>query len=176
MKFGLEKSMEFSGFLRSLLVSKSESSIETSGTFFFIWKMKIKKRVSYSSQFYTGQPGWCLKLECVPDIRKKEVVDMKLAHLSVLVSQLKGHYDDRLPPTPATLCITLVNEQSSKNVVTISTCWPARESRDIRSRHGVEGGEILMKFQLSYDDIRKQHFMENDEILFKLEFKPLPPL
>ena len=77
-----KQSLESSRFLRSMLVDKSECSIEASGTFFFMWKLKANRRASYSSQFYTGQPGWHLKLDCVPTIEKKL---LRPTHMSVFV-------------------------------------------------------------------------------------------
>ena len=71
------------------------------------------------------------------------------------------------------LSITLVNQQSTKNVVHKSTCQlPVLHI--LVGQYEVENDEILMEFQLSYDEIESQHFVENDEILFNLQFKPLP--
>ena len=170
MKDGLEKSLKSSRFLRSMLADKRECSIEASGTFFFMWKMNIRSRVS--SQFYTGQPGWHLKVECVPDIREKEIVFMGPRHTSVVVYRLKGHYDDQLPKSPMALWITLVNQQSTKNYVCKSKCQLPTQLRKLLHQDCVEIDGIMMKFRLSYDEIESQHFMENDEILFTLQFEP----
>ena len=167
-----EQSLESSRFLRSMLVDKSECSIEASGTFFFMWKLKANRHASYSSQFYTGQPGWHLELECVPAIDEKH---QRPTHMSVFVYRLKGHYNDQgVRPRPCmALSITLVNQQSTKNIVLKSTCHPGMYGAFV-DQHEVEIDLILMKFQLSYDEIKSQHFVENDEILFNLQFKPLP--
>ena len=176
-----EQSLESSRFLRSMLVDKSECSIEASETFFFMWKLKANRRASYSSQFYTGQPRWHLKLDCVPAIDKKHrrpthksVRDQRPTHMSVLVYLLKEHYNDQLlRPRPCmALSITLVNQQSTKNIVHKSTCQPYGLLCKFLSQHSVENDQILMEFQLSYDAIESQHFVENDEILFKLQFNP----
>ena len=172
-----KQSLESSRFLRSMLIDKSECSIEASGTFFFMWKLKANRRASYSSQFYTGQPGWHLKLECAPPIKilkKKQGIDLRPTHMSVLVYQLKGRYDVQLAQSPRpcmTVWITLVNQQSTKNIVHKSIGLFPGMLRKLFIQHR-ENDEILMEFQLSYDQIESQHFVENDEILFKLQFKP----
>ena len=178
MKDGLEKSLESSRFLRSVLADKRECSIEASGTFFFMWKINVRSRSSCSSQFYTGQPGWHFKVECVPTGELKQVSDLRPTRvfLSVVVYRLKGHYDDQLAGSPQsrmTLRITLVNQQCTKNIVHKSICRiPVSKLSKNSVQDCVEIDEIMMKFQLCYNDIESQHFMENDEILFTLQFKP----
>ena len=172
MKDGLEKSLESSRFLRSVLADKRECSIEASGTFFFMWKMKIRSRDSYSSQFYTGQPGWHLKVECTPVIEKKQVIDLRPTHMSVIVYRLKGHHDNRLGVSLMTLRLTLVNRQSTKNIVHKSAYGLPIGILKVLGHHCVEIDGIMMKYQLSYDETESQRFVENDEILFKLQFEP----
>ena len=173
MKDGVEKAMESAEFLRSVLADKHEFSVELSGIFYNVWETKatVRKLGSrfspFTKKFYTGHPGWLLKLCCQNAVQGEDC-------LSIMAFLLNGQYDDQLPQSCATLCITLVNQQAGRNIEIKSECQLTRGLGSVRSGSFVENYEdrkFLYRFQFSRDDIIQ--CWKNGEILLKFQFKPL---
>jgi hypothetical protein len=181
---GTEKSMKSSTFLQSALGHKNELLFKTSGNVFFIWKVATQPMQKTDSIFYTGKPGWRLNIttEIKPtETKPRRYFSSKLSDMmevsdmmKVSIYRLKGDYDEMLPQSRVSLSVTLINQDSGRNLSGNSVCELARPYvsglRKLLKQPSLEDYKILMAFCKPYSN---QGFKNNNELLLTFQFKVL---
>lgn len=163
LKDGPEKSLESSKFMRLLLVDKQQTSIMMSETSYFIWKLPKPPFRHCTLKYTTRGPGWRFTINChfETDKLRMETSDaLTIGTIKVAVYPSREFFTHHFLPKPMTLSISLMNKQSSNNIV--QTC---DTNRSVKAKFQVE-------FDWVSDSITEQQFVENDEILFQLQLKP----